>query len=289
MSIKGMTLAKGGNRLPLILGVVLGLVAAVLVVVVLTGSKDSGSIPISSGEGVPVVVATSDIPAGTKLNGDLIEVRQIPASDKLASAFGTTEGVVDQVTKIPLAAGEQVIPNKLATGNFGSFVGDNPPLALVVEPGQRAVSVGISSVIGAGGNIRPGDFVDVVLIVELKPEDVSPESQGTSDQIGATILQNVKVLAIDQSITNPNAETTSDPSQGKSADEAATTLTLQVTPTQGEVLSMAEVCGNNHGGRITVSLRAAGDTSPLTHRPTWSEGGPPPRCSEILGIAALGE
>ena len=38
------------------------------------------------------------------------------------------------------------------------------------EPGQRAVSIELSSVIGAGGNIRPGDFVDVILIVQIKPE-----------------------------------------------------------------------------------------------------------------------
>ncbi len=43
--IKGMTLSKGGSRLPLILGLVLGLVAAVLVVVYLSSAKsDSGSI-----------------------------------------------------------------------------------------------------------------------------------------------------------------------------------------------------------------------------------------------------
>jgi pilus assembly protein CpaB len=284
-----MTLAKGGSRLPLILGVVLGLVAAVLVVVVLTSSGDSGgSVRTSSGGDVPVVVAKFDIPAGSKLTIDNVELSFVPESVKLAQAFGTTEGVVDQVTKVPLVAGEQVIPTKLAAGP-GFALGDNPPLAYVVEPGQRAVSVGISSLIGAGGNIRPGDFVDVVLIVELKPESVNPETQGTSDQIGATILQNVKVLAIDQNVTNPNAETTSDPSQGESADDAATTLTLQVTPVQGEVLSMAEVCGNNHGGRISVSLRGAGDANPLSNRPTWDNNGPPPKCSEILGISALGE
>jgi Flp pilus assembly protein CpaB len=289
MSIKGMTLAKGGSRLPLILGVVLGLVAAVLVVIVLTGSKDSGSTQTSSGAGVPVVVATSDIPAGTRLTAEMLGVKNIPSSDKLANAFGTTEGVVDQVTKIPLVAGEQVIPNKLA-GSVGAVpIGENPPLALVVDPGMRGVSVGVSSIIGAGGNIRPGDFVDVVLIVELKPEALTPESQGTSDQVASTILQNVKVLAIDQNITNPNAETTSDPSEGESADEAATTLTLLVTPTQGEILAMSEVCGSNHGGRIAVSLRGAGDGSKLPNRAEWPNDGAPPKCSEVLGITALGE
>jgi pilus assembly protein CpaB len=286
--IKGMTLPKGGSRLPLILGLVLGLVAAALVVVVLTSAEES-SVTSSGGEGVPVVVAAQDIPAGTRLTDTMLGVKEIPESDKLVEAFGSTEGVVNQVTKVPLVAGEQVIPTKLATGPGAVITTDGSvPLTFAIDPGQRAVSVGVSSLIGAGGNIRPGDFVDVVLIVELKPQDASPETQGTSDQLAATILQNIEVLAVDQSITNPNADTT-DPNAGKDADEGATTLTVQVSPTQGEVLSMAEVCGSNHGGRISVSLRAPGDTSAVPGRAVYADNSPPPTCSGVLGIAALGE
>jgi pilus assembly protein CpaB len=285
--IKGMTLSKGGSRLPLILGLILGLVAAVLVVVVLTGGESSPG-RTNTGD-VPVVVATQDIAAGTRLTDSMVGVKEIPEPDKLATAFGSTEGVVNQVTKVPLVAGEQVIPTKLTTGPGVPISADGElPLAYTIDQGHRAVSVGVSSLIGAGGNIRPGDFVDVVLIVELKPQDASPETQGTSDQLAATILQNVKVLAVDQSITNPNADTT-DPNAGKDADEGATTLTVQVSPTQGEVLSMAEVCGSNHGGRISVSLRAPGDTSAVPGRAVYAENSPPPTCSSVLGIAALGE
>ncbi|HEV8692870.1 MAG TPA: Flp pilus assembly protein CpaB [Lysobacter sp.] len=287
--IKGMTLPKGGSRLPLILGLVLGLAAAVLVVVVLTGSEEKGgNASVRSGEGVPVVVAARDLPAGTKLTaGDLTTVGfadgRVPTG-----AFGTIDdAVVGKVTRVAVVMNDPVLSGKLG----GQIIaeGEDLPLAYVIDDGQRAVAVGVSSLIGAGGNIRPGDFVDVVLIVELKAETANPEQSGTSDQIGATILQNVKVLAIDQTVTNPNSETTANPNEGKKADEGATTLTVQVTPTQGEVLSMAEVCGSNHGGRISVSLRSPGDNAPLSNRPTWDNNGPPPKCSEVLGIAALGQ
>jgi pilus assembly protein CpaB len=288
--IKGMTLPKGGNRLPLILGLILGLVAAVLVVVVLTSSKESTStVQTSSGDGVPVVVAASDIPAGTKLTADMLAVKSIPESDKLANAFGTTEGVENQVTKVPLVAGEQVIPTKLAGDVSAVPIGENPPLALVIDPGMRGVSVGVSSLIGAGGNIRPGDFVDVVLIVKVQPEGATPEQANTSDVFASTILQNVKVLAIDQSVTNPNSEATTDPGAAQEADEAATTVTLLVTPTQGETLAMAEVCGENHGGRITVSLRGTGDGQKLGHRAEYPNDGQPPSCARVLGISSLGQ
>ena len=154
---------------------------------------------------------------------------------------------------------------------------------------MRGVSVEVSSLIGAGGNIRPGDFVDVILIVEVKPEGASPENQGTSNQISSTILQNVKVLAVDQEITNPNAEASSNPDDAKAADETATSVTLMVTPIQGEVLAMADVCGDNHGGRLSLSLRGPGDSAKLSNRTEWPDGGPPPGCAEVLGISALGE
>jgi pilus assembly protein CpaB len=283
--IKGMTLSKGGSRLPLILGLVLGLVAAVLVVVYLSSAKsDSGTVRIGGDEGVPTVVAANDIAAGTRLTAEMLTVTN--TTNPLAGAFGTTEGVTGQVTRVPLVAGEQVIQSKVG-GTV--FEGDNPPLSNQIEPGKRAVSAEISSLIGAGGNIRPGDFVDVILIVEVKPEGASPENQGTSNQISSTILQNVKVLAVGQEITNPNSEASSNPDDAKAADETATSVTLMVTPTQGEVLAMSDVCGDNHGGRLSLSLRAPGDSAKISTRTEWPDGGPPPDCAGVLGTTALGE
>jgi len=284
--IKGMTLSKGGSRLPLILGLILGLVAAVLVVVYLTSAKDEGGSTSSTGEGVPVVVASQNVEAGVRLTPGMLAVKSIPQSDQLAGAFQSVEGLAGQVTRVPLVAGEQVIQTKVTgTTNISEF-GSNPPLALIVEPGQRAVSIELSSVIGAGGNIRPGDFVDVILIVQIKPEG---DTQGASDQIAATIIQNAKVLAVDQTRTNPNAETTSNPDKAKEASQTATTLTIGVTPVQGEIVAMAEVCGHNHGGRLSVSLRGVGDGNALGNRTQWPTDGPPPSCAKVLGVSSLGQ
>ena len=63
--IKGMAL-KGGNRFSLILGIGLGIVAAVLIAVYLTGAKSDGGGSTVSGPSVPVVVSTVNIPQGTK-------------------------------------------------------------------------------------------------------------------------------------------------------------------------------------------------------------------------------
>jgi Flp pilus assembly protein CpaB len=219
----------------------------------------------------------------------MLAVKNVSQSDQLSGAFGSTEGLVGQVTKVNLVLGEQVIQSKVINSTTIGEFGANPPLALLIEPGQRGISVQVSSLIGAGGNIRPGDFVDVILIVETKPEITDPTNQGTSDQFAATIVQNVKVLAVDTERTNPDASAGANPDEAKEEKESATTVTLAVGPVQGEVLAMADQCGQNHGGRLALALRGPGDTNKLSNRTEWPADGPPPACTAVIGIASLGE
>src|SRR2546425_1444454 len=130
--IKGMTLSKGGSRLPLILGLILGLVAAVLVVVYLTSAKDEGGSAKSSTGDFPVVVAKQSIAANVKITAEMVEVRTVPQSDVITNAFTTPEGLVGKVTRVGIVANEQISDTKVITTDF---TGGNPPLSLLVEPG----------------------------------------------------------------------------------------------------------------------------------------------------------
>jgi len=283
--IKGMTLSKGGSRLPLILGLILGLVAAVLVVVYLTSAKDEGS-STSSGTGdFPVVVAKQSIAANVKITAEMVEVRTVPQSDQITGAFTTTEGLVGKVTRVTIVANEQISDTKVLSTDSAS-IGANPPLSLLVEPGTRAVSAEMSSLIGAGGNIRPGDYVDVILIVEVKLN--GPNGESFNDTVAGTVLQNVKVLAIDQERTNPDPAANTDPDKSKQANEAATTATLSLTPSQAEVIAVAGQWGKAHGGRLSMSLRGPGDPNKLSNRAEWPANGTIPSCAGILGVATLG-
>jgi pilus assembly protein CpaB len=289
--IKGMTLPKGGSRLPLILGLVLGLVAAVLVVIYLSSAKeDSGGIQIGGGGGVPTVVATSDIAANVVLSPEMLTVTNIPQDDQLAGAFSSTEGLVGQVTNVSLLKGEQIVQSKVINTTTLQGFGENPPLALSLKNGERAVSVEVSGLIGAGGNIRPGDFVDVILTVKTSRgagDDTGAQTVGT-DQVSATIVQNVKVLAVGTERVTGDPGASTDPDKAKEEDATATSVTLAVSPTQGEVLGMADECGRNHDGRLALALRGPGDTNILSNRAEWPAGGPPPVCSAVIGITTLG-
>lgn len=285
--IKGMTLPKGGNRLPLILGLVLGLIAAVLVVVYLSSAKGDGGPTGGGGAGLPTVVAASDISAGVRLSADMLTVAEIPQDDQLTGHFTTTDGLVGQVTKVSLLKGEQVVQTKVINSTTIGEFGDNPPLALSVEQGMRGVSAEVSPLIGAGGNVRPGDFVDVILTVKVSV--VGPDNQQFSDHVAGTILQNIKVLAIDQERANPDPSSATDPDKAKEEDELATTVTLALSPGHAEVLAMADQCGRAHDGRLALALRGPGDTNELSNRTEWPADSTIPSCIAVLGVSTLGE
>jgi pilus assembly protein CpaB len=285
--IKGMTMSKGGSRLPLILGLILGLVAAVLVVVYLTSAKDEGTSTSSSGGDFPVVVARQPIAAGVKITPEMVEIRKVPQADAITGAIGTTEGLVGKVTRVALVANEQISDTKVISSDVVSGFGENPPLSLLIDNGTRGVSAEMSALIGAGGNVRPGDFIDVILIVEVKL--TAPDGQTFNDTVAGTVLQNVKVLAIDQERTNPDPAAATSPDKSKQENEAATTVTLSLSTTQAEVIAVADQCGKAHGGRLAMSLRGPGDQNKLSNRSEWPAGGPIPSCIGILGVSTLGD
>ncbi len=109
-------------------------------------------------------------------------------------------------------------------------------LAAGLKPGMRAVSVGISSAVGAGGFVTPGDRVDIILSTTLSIQGGDMRRQirngGDARKVSETIMRNVRVLAI-----NRNAE-----SAGKQAKRPKT-ATLEVTPKQAEILANARRMG----------------------------------------------
>jgi pilus assembly protein CpaB len=294
--IKSQALSGKSNKVLIFLGLFLGLVSAVLVVVYLKSAGGDGGGGVSGGVVTPVVVAGGDIPAGTRVTEEMVEIKDITADVLLAGTYSDTGDVVGQVTRVPLVAGEQVIPTKVTATGAAIADGESPPLAYVVPEGKRAVAIQVSSVIGASGLIRAGDYVDVILTVRVESGDTADTAEGGGitlesgkDQIARTILQNAQVLTIDQevAVTAAGEGTEGAPAVGEDsgANPDATTVTLAVSPVHGEVLSAAETCGENFSGRLALALRAFGDGSAVETRSVWDQGGPAPTCAALLGLS----
>ncbi|MDO8612322.1 MAG: Flp pilus assembly protein CpaB [Dehalococcoidia bacterium] len=262
--IQGLTISRG-NRGLLILALITGLVAAIVVFVALNqggGGSDNaktGSAVITTSA---VVVAESDIAAGTEITADMVKVIEVPNSLLVRDAFTSTQLVVGEAARYPIAAGEQVTRARVGPNTEGDG------LAFVVPAGMRAIAVSVDEITGVGGLILPGDRADVIAVI--------------SDQAGAnnpdrvvTVLQDVEVLAVAQSAQEPvpaaadnNAATQAETdgastTSGQLPEDAepqpsARTVTLALTPEQVQLLALVQ-----EEGSIYLSLRRFGDNAQL--------------------------
>jgi len=265
-----------GGKAVLLLALFLGLISAVLVYVYL--SQAGGEKTAASGDTKQVLVAREDIPVATRITDSMVELKAIPVDAVHPDSFSSTEGVVGNMARYPIAAGEQVLSDRVAASSVTLREGEELPLPYIVAEGKRAVSVSTSALIGAGGLIRPGDYVDVILTLKLG-----------DDQIGRIILQNLEVLALDQKVEKvapkfeEGQEERTPTGEGETKPEAVT-VTLAVAPVEGEVLTVAEECAGNFGGRLALALRPFGEHNTVETRSTWPETGSTPLCSQLFGM-----
>jgi pilus assembly protein CpaB len=199
-----------------------------------------------------VLVANVDIPAGTFLKEDMVRWQKWP-SDGIDPTF-LVEGKSDPKTVTSTGA---VVRRAIPAGlpiTEGQLVrpGDRGFLAAVLKPGLRAVSIAVNEISGLSGFVYPGDRVDLMLVHSVtNPAAAStanePSSQGKAPEhrVSETILANVRILAINQSLAHPAGQ----------GPEIAHTMTIEVTPKQAEMLAVAVQLG-----QLMLTLRGLANT-----------------------------
>jgi len=254
-----------GNKGVLMLALFLGLLSAVLVFVYLSQSGGEEAAP--SGETKSVVVASQDIAAGTRITEGMVRVKNVSADAVVPQALTSTDTVVGGVARFPITADEQILENRVAAGGITVPKGEKVPLAYIVPEGKRAISIKVEQVISAGGLVLPGDFVDVIMVADIKSNLPPPLNES---KLVMTILQNLEVLAVDQEVEQVVPEGSSAdgtaPADGDGTvsqraliDRAdpnpeATTVTLSVTPAEAQTLAMAD-----EKATLRLSLRPFGE------------------------------
>jgi pilus assembly protein CpaB len=206
-----------------------------------------------------VVVATKDVLANTALDERTIEVTQVPRKFVQPGAVAAVADVVGRVAAVPIPQGAQVTGTSLIEGGAES-------LAFSVPRGLRAIAIAVSDVTGVGGQLRPGNFVDVVGTFEYGMPSGTAGGQITYSQERTetvTIAQNVQVVAVagePVAIEGGSAanEEKPSPSPGPPALASLTSVTLLVTPAQVQELVLAQQIG-----ALTFSLRSSLDSAPV--------------------------
>jgi len=255
--LKGLALGTRGNRMVLVLGLILGLLAAALAAVYLSSAQEEGSGGVTPNT-VPAVVAVQDIAAGTRITAEMVKVKSVPTDLVIPNRFGKSEDVVGKVAAVNIVSGEEIATNRvIETSQSGQAVeasslaeavplAKDPATCAVDKCGQRAVSVNVAPATASGGQIQPGDHVDVILAFE--------------DSGAITILQDIEVLSIDQELVKVVAagegEKRTQVAEGKENPEA-TTATLAVWPEEAQILTAGEEFTKGTSMKLTPSTAAA--------------------------------
>jgi pilus assembly protein CpaB len=184
-----------------------------------------------------VLVVSGDVPMGGGV-GDQLSWQEWPAGG-INEHFITRESdpnALDElktaIARVPMYAGEPLRRSKL--------VGEGQSLMSSILPsGYRAIATQISADTSAGGFILPNDYVDVIMTRRA-------ENGSATGFITETILKNIKVLAIDQTIQEDE--------EGKKV-KVGETATLELTPQQSEIITVAQQMAD----RLTLALRSVAD------------------------------
>lgn len=159
------------------------------------------------------------------------------AANEMATG-GAKADFVGAVVREPILAGEPIISRKIVRAGEGGF------MAAYLEPGMRAMAIRVTVETAAGGFILPGDRVDLVLTRETNLGNMATADAQRSKFTSATVLQNIKILAIDQTT--------------RAADDANTvvgaTATLELGPRDAEALAAAR-----SEGELSLVLRSYAD------------------------------
>lgn len=188
-----------------------------------------------------VLVAAEDIPLGATLTADSVRWAEWPKNGISDRFIQQVDGedqitpVVDSFARASFYAGEPISQAKLIRSDQGF-------MAAILPSGMRAVATQISPDTSAGGFILPNDRVDVVM---TRPADPATTGGGNAYQT-ETILNNVRVLAIDQTIEDQDGQKV----------VVGQTATLELSPRQVQILTVAQRMAD----RLTLALRSITDS-----------------------------
>ncbi len=177
---------------------------------------------------VSVVVAGQEIPFGTTIEAHKLTTIQWPAEAVPSGVFTDYSVLIPKGDEEPRRAKRAMVKGELILAAKLSDFGEKVTIGQTLSPGNRAMAISVNATTSVGGFVTPGDFVDVVL--------TSRDKRGLR---AVTILQKIRVVGVDQQTDELNEQA-----------QVARTVTVEVTPLQGQKLALAQ-----RAGTLSLTLR----------------------------------
>jgi len=179
-----------------------------------------------------VAVAAVPLDFGTEITPDKVRFVDFPTASLPPGVFRSMSEMLPggkrRVAVRPMLVNEPILAAKLTGEGVGAS------LAALLPPGKRAAAVRINDVSGVAGFVQPSDSVDVLITRQIAGRDA---------QVTDVLLQDIRVLAIDQNAKDANGK----PSLAKTA-------TLEVDPIEAQKLALGQ-----QAGQLSLVIRKPGE------------------------------
>jgi pilus assembly protein CpaB len=208
--------------------ILLGIIAVFIANAYLTSREKQTEL----GGTTKVAVAAIPLAFGTDITPDKVKFVDYPTASLPPGSFVNAAQLLPQGKQrfalMPIGINEPVLASKITTEGQGAS------LAALLPDGMRAATVRIDDVSGVAGFIQPNDSVDVL---------ITRTPQGGTAQLTDVLLQNARVIAIDQEAKNSDG-----------TPKLAHTATLEVTPIDAQKLALSQLAGS-----LSLVLRKPGE------------------------------
>ncbi len=200
---------------------------------------------------IQILAAARDLAAGEQIAEDAVVVVPYPAR----AVTGDMARPQDRVVLVDLPLRVAVRKGNPILRSYVSGAPIDARLSMLLQEGDRAITIAVDPVSGLAGHLRPNDRVDVLGTFQVPSADPARALRTR------TLLVNVPVLAVGERTGTSFADQRLPglallSSQTRSRAQA-TTVTLRVTPEQGEILAFA-----SESARLKLLLRHPDDASP---------------------------
>jgi len=224
-----------------LLALIFGLVAAGSVYMYLNNITYTAPVEMK-----PLVIANTDIPARTIVKSSDLTTIEVPSQGYPQGGKSSIADVEGSVVLVNLVKGDPVLTPMLESNenSAGADRDSSRGREYAVPIDKRAVAVPINLVSGVGYAVKPGDYVDVLVTMDVK------DAAGNASTVTSLAAQDVLVLSAGEKLS----------SEGDQVEVKSYTLALTVPQAMTVTLGSEE-------GSIRLLLRNPANSKLRTDPP----------------------
>ncbi len=259
---------KRSNRLVILVGVLLAVLAFVGIVVLLGNQNGPDTAKTTT---VNVLVAKADIAIGDAVTPSMVEVKALAPEAVSGTRFSDPSQMLGKPALYPVAKGQQV--SEEVFGTIGTIC-----IACQLQEGEKAIAFQVDPVTGLDFLIQPGDHIDIVYRAQITVLQPTADSAGSANPrfepltgleaapTVKTLLQNRRVLYVSATKIKQVTPANETPAPGATTSDTpieSVVIVFAGSDADAEVIKFAQA-DNTVVGPLTAILRNADDEAEET-------------------------